>query len=132
MFEDYTEDITTPEEIVPEPYVPTICTIKLADGTALDNLELNGNNYIAPGIIEDAVFAGNLDTVEITQTRGAETTTTICHDMTLVQNTTRFGGGTQSWFVLAEMPLEEMDRAALEAEITALQLALVEMYEGRL
>ena len=41
-------------------------TITLADGTKLKNLELNGNNYIAEGVIEDSVFEGNLDTVKIT------------------------------------------------------------------
>ena len=30
--------------------------ITLADGTELENLELNGNNYIAEGVIEDSVF----------------------------------------------------------------------------
>ena len=36
--------------------------ITLADGTVLENLELNGNNYIAEGVIEDSVFEGNLAT----------------------------------------------------------------------
>ena len=35
--------------------------ITLADGTVLENLELNGNNYIAEGVIEDSVFEGNLE-----------------------------------------------------------------------
>lgn len=40
--------------------------ITLADGTVLKNLELNGNNYIAEGVIDDAVFKDNLATVTIT------------------------------------------------------------------
>ncbi len=118
MLEDYTEEIApAPEEIIPEPFISTICTITLADGVTLTDLELNGNNYIAPGIIDDSVFADNLDTVEITQTRGEETATATYHNMRLVQNTTMFSGGLQSWFVLAEIPQEEIDRAALESRL---------------
>ena len=38
-------------------------TIKLYDGTVLDNLELNGNNFISDTIIPDTVFENNLKTV---------------------------------------------------------------------
>ena len=40
-------------------------TITLADGTKIDNLELNGNNFISDTIINDEVFCNNLDTVII-------------------------------------------------------------------
>lgn len=40
-------------------------TITLADGTQLKNLELNGNNYIAPELINSSVFEGNLGKVTI-------------------------------------------------------------------
>ena len=40
--------------------------ITLADGTVLKNLKLNGNNYIAEGVIDDAVFKDNMATVTIT------------------------------------------------------------------
>ena len=33
--------------------------ITLANGTVLDNLELNGNNYISSRIIENDVFENN-------------------------------------------------------------------------
>lgn len=98
-------------------------TITLADGTQLINLELNGNNYIAPSIIDDSVFKNNLSAVTITD--GATTET--YEDMTLVQNTTY--GDEKSWFVLAEKSPQEKEKEALEAKITSLQLALVEVYE---
>ena len=98
-------------------------TITLADGTKLENLELNGNNYIAPAIIDDSVFAGNLGTVTIFDGTSTETHA----DMALVQNTS-YGDG-QSWFILAEKSEQEKEKEALVAEITGLQLALVEVYE---
>ena len=72
-------------------------TITLADGTKLKNLELNGNNYIAEGVIEDSVFEGNLDTVKITDGETTETFT----DMRLMSNIVR---DNRSWFVLGENP----------------------------
>ena len=41
-------------------------TITLADGTILNNLLLNGNNFISDTRIDEAVFDGNLNTVHIT------------------------------------------------------------------
>ena len=70
-------------------------TITLNDGTKLENLELNGNNYIAEGVIEDSVFEGNLDTVVISDGEVTETYT----DMMLMSNIVREG---KSWIVLGE------------------------------
>lgn len=44
-------------------------SIKLADGTELTNLELNGNNFI-PETLDKTVFIGNLETVTITDDAG--------------------------------------------------------------
>lgn len=70
-------------------------TITLADGTVLSNLELNGNNFIANGIVEDIVFKNNLDTVIISDDENTETYT----DMQLLSNIVREG---RSWIVLGE------------------------------
>lgn len=70
-------------------------TITLANGTKLENLELNGNNYIAEGVIEDSVFQDNLASVTITDGKTTETYT----DMVLISN--RVDGG-RSWFILGE------------------------------
>lgn len=43
--------------------------IKLSDGTIIDNLELNGNNYI-PKNLDTKVFKNNLDKVIITDKDG--------------------------------------------------------------
>ena len=103
--------------------------ITLHDGTVLDNLELNGNNFISEKVIDDAVFTNNLDTVTITDGETTETFT----DMKLMSN--RVDGG-KSWFVLGEKTKQEkaMERlvAALSVNaesITDVQLALAELYE---
>ena len=103
--------------------------ITLHDGTVLDNLELNGNNYISEKVIDDSVFDGNLDTVTITDGKTTETFT----DMKLMSN--RVDGG-KSWFVLGEKAEQEkaMERLvsalSVNAEsITDVQLALAELYE---
>ena len=44
--------------------------IKLADGTILDDLELNGNNFISDTIIDESIFENNLDKVSITDNEG--------------------------------------------------------------
>ena len=105
-------------------------TIKLADGTILDNLELNGNNFVSDEIIDDEVFEGNLGTVTITDGSGESVE---YHDMVLVQNVTVNG---KSWFILAEMTHEQKlvrdiksAIAAGEANMTDVQLALAEIYE---
>ena len=103
--------------------------ITLNDGTTLENLELNGNNFISEKVIDDSVFTNNLDTVTI---RNGETTVTYT-DMKLLSN--RVDGG-KSWFVLGEKTEQEktMERLvsalSVNAEsITDVQLALAELYE---
>lgn len=104
--------------------------ITLADGTVLKNLELNGNNYIAEGVIDDAVFKDNLATVTITDGKTTET----YEDMVLLSH--RVDGG-RSWIVLGEKSAQEkaMERinamlsSAAADSITDVQLALAEVYE---
>jgi hypothetical protein len=40
-------------------------SVKLADGTEIKNLELNGNNFISDTIIDETLFENNLDKVTI-------------------------------------------------------------------
>ena len=81
-------------------------SVKLADGTELKGLELNGNNFISDTIIDDEVFKNNLDTVTITNEEGS----TIYNNMKLVQNKVY---GTQSWFILTEKTKDEKDKETL-------------------
>ena len=44
-------------------------SVKLSDGTVIDNVESNGNNYI-PKILDKNIFTGNLDKIIITDGDG--------------------------------------------------------------
>lgn len=96
-------------------------TIKLYDGTMLDNLELNGNNFISDLIILDSVFENNLKSVEVFDSENIQ----ILTDQFLAANRVI---DNKSWFVLIDKT-PEMKR---EEEMTNIQLALVELYESLL
>ena len=98
-------------------------TITLADGTKLENLELNGNNYIAEGVIEDSVFEGNLDTVTITDGETTETFT----DMRLMSNIVR---DNRSWFVLGEKSAQQKKEEAMEKQMAEMQKAMSVLLTG--
>ena len=99
-------------------------TITLADGRKLENLELNGNNYIAEGVIEDSVFADNLSTVTISD---GETTETF-EDMVLLSN--REDGG-RSWFVLGEKTEQQKKEEALNRRIAEMEQAMTVLLTGK-
>lgn len=97
--------------------------ISLHNGTVLENLELNGNNFIAEGIIEDDVFTNNLATVSITN----GTDTYNCKNMDLVINRVEKG---RSWFVLREKTEQELKEEAREKEIAELHQAFAVLLGG--
>ena len=93
-------------------------TVELANGTKLEHLELNGNNYVSDSIVEDAVFEGNLSKVVITDEDTQEKQT--LKDAVLVQNVSY--DGVHSYFILGE-------RSEEEKTTTDIQEALAELYE---
>ncbi len=90
--------------------------VTLQDGTVLDKLELNGNNYISDTLIDDAVFADNLATVEISDGKQSQ----VFEDMKLVANQTYDG---KSWFILAE----KTNQDKLEEEVIMLRGKVAEL-----
>lgn len=103
--------------------------ITLADGTSLDGLDLNGNNFISPSAVTEDTFTGKLSSVTIEGPDGAQT----YQDMKLVQISKV---GKSYWFILAEKTAEEKQKELVAAalatnvnSITDLQLALAEVYE---
>jgi hypothetical protein len=85
-------------------------TIELFDGTKLEDLEVNGNNYIAKKEINSKVFAPeNLVTVKI---NGEEH-----QNMVLVQNMIVDG---VSWFILRERTDAEVQAMEMNAKIDLL------------
>lgn len=92
--------------------------IILNDGTELNNLELNGNNFIAKSIIDNSVFEGNLD--EITVINDEETV--VYKNMQLMSNLVY---NECSWFVLGEKSTEQIEREAYWQAITDLEIGLL-------
>lgn len=93
--------------------------IKLADGTELDNLTLNGNNFISESVISDEVFSNdNLKTVIITDENGS----TEYRNMKLLQNKVQGG---QSWFILAEKTKGELEKEESEIALASLYYEVV-------
>ena len=88
--------------------------ITLQDGTVLDNLELNGNNFISDTIIESSIFQDNLGNVKIEDEDG---NITEYRFMKLVQNIEVDG---KSWFILAEQSENDLLKARLKTTEDAL------------
>lgn len=104
-------------------------TITLSDGTKLEHLELNGNNYISDVVLDNAVFEGKLGTVKISDGETEETFS----DMVLMSNRVDDG---RSWFVLGEKTEQQKAMERINAliasntdSLTDIQVALAEVYE---
>lgn len=96
--------------------------IILSDGTTLENLELNGNNFIAQEEIDSSVFEGKLS--EITFTDGKHTET--MQDAILCSNRVVDG---RSWLVFAEKTEEMKLREKIQELYEALDLMLAGVTE---
>lgn len=90
-------------------------TITLADGTVLDELTLNGNNYISREPISPEVFVGNLSPVVI---RDGETEEIHDH-MALVQCKQVAG---ETWFILRDLTAQEIRDIKTQADIEYLAM----------
>lgn len=92
-----------------------IYTITLEDGTQIENLRLNGNNYISQNPISSEIFDGNLGTVTISDGETEEIHT----NMGLVQITQMNG---EYWFVLRDIPESEIAAAKLRSDVDYLAM----------
>lgn len=79
-------------------------SITLADGTKLDNLVLNGNNFVSSTKLTEVNFQDKLSKVTITDDDGKAKDYT---DMVLVQVTQM---GDESWFILGEKAQDEVSK----------------------
>jgi len=93
-------------------------TIKLYDGTVLDNLELNGNNFISDTIILDSVFENNLKSVEVFDGENTQ----ILTDQFLAANRVE---NDQSWFVLIDKTPEQKEKEEFENNIADIYATLI-------
>ncbi|MFA5655168.1 MAG: hypothetical protein WDA37_00325 [Dysgonamonadaceae bacterium] len=88
-----------------------IYTITLADGTVLDNLKLNGNNFISNTPISADIFNGNCSPVIISDGVNSETH----NHMEFVQLTEQQPG--KYWFVLRELSASELALIKMQSDI---------------
>ena len=100
--------------------------ITLADGTTLENLVLNGNNFIAKTAVDDAVFKDNMATVTITNLEDG--TAEQLEDGVLLSNIVREGC---SWIVLGQKSAEQKAEEARDKEIAELRRAMAVLLTGK-
>lgn len=100
--------------------------ITLADGTELNDLVLNGNNFIAQTAVSDAVFKGNMATVTITNLEDG--TAEQIEDGVLLSNIVRDGC---SWIVLGQKTPEQKAEEARDKEIAELRRAMAVLLTGK-
>lgn len=94
-------------------------TITLSDGRTLENVELNGNNYIAQTEVPDDFFESGMDTVTFSGGDLPE----IIVDCVLLSNIVRDG---RSWLVFGAKSAEQKEKEALQAQIASLSAKLLE------
>lgn len=87
-------------------------SVTLSDGTKLDNLALNGNNFVSSVKVTEADFKDKLSKVTITDDDGKAKDYT---DMVLVQVAQV---GDESWFILGEKVQDDVSK--LQSAVAAL------------
>lgn len=92
-----------------------IYTITLEDGTQIENLRMNGNNFISQKQIDPEIFDGNLGEVTINDGENDE----IHENMGLVQVLQM---GDEYWFVLRDVPASEIANAKLRSDLDYLAM----------
>lgn len=84
--------------------------ITLSDGTVIDNLKMNGNNFISSVEVDKAVFDGNCLNVTINDGKKDD----VHINMELVQITKM---GSEYWFVLRDIPESELAFIKLQSDV---------------
>lgn len=90
--------------------------ITLADGTVLNNLRLNGNNFISKVPVDAAIFKDNCSPVVINDGEKDD----IHPNMELVQVTRNEFG--EYWFILRDLTKEELLEIKTRADIEYLAM----------
>lgn len=94
-------------------------SVTLSDGTKLDNLALNGNNFVSSTKLTEADFKNKLSKVTITEDDGKTKDYT---DMVLVQVTQV---GDETWFILGEKVQDDLSK--LKDDLSKLQDAVAKL-----
>lgn len=92
-----------------------IYTITLRDGTQIENLRMNGNNFISQEQINPEIFDGNLEKVTINDGENDE----VHENMGLVQVAQM---GDEYWFVLRDIPASEIANEKFRSDLDYLAM----------
>lgn len=87
-----------------------IYSITLSDGSVIENLKLNGNNFISEVSVSSETFTDNCSPVIISDGETEE----VHANMELVQITEM---GDQYWFVLRDISEAEMEKIKMQSDI---------------
>ena len=91
--------------------------IILNNGNEINNLTLNGNNYISKNVLSDDIFTDGLSIVTVVD----GDISTEYKNMKLVQNIVLDG---KSWFILAEKTQEEILKERLKSTEDVLMILM--------
>ena len=90
-------------------------TLKLADGTQIKNLGMNGNNLVSKNQVDESLFEDNLSTVTIT----GEGETTVLHNA-MFTGQREFEDGW--YFSFTEIPPQEQVNISVKGKIEYLAM----------
>ena len=85
--------------------------ITLADGTEIDNLTLNGNNFISDEDLSESTFARKLHEVTITDPDGNEEVIENAELISLRKEDSK------TWFIIRETPASVLKERKTQADI---------------
>lgn len=102
-----------------------IFSVELSNGVKIENLELNGNNFISNTEIAEEIFNGGLSEVHISGDKG---TSYIFNHAKLIQIIELDG---KWWFILGEMSAEELLFEKISSDIDYVAMMTdVDLEEG--
>ena len=85
-----------------------IYKITLSDGTVLDNLRLNGNNFISDKSITEDMLFGKLNNIQIEDSKGNVEIHKYMELIQIMQYENEY------WFILRDVPVIQAKRALLK------------------
>lgn len=92
-----------------------IYSVELADGTLIEGLKLNGNNFVSLVEVDPDIFEDNTAPVTITENDGENDPVVEVHDnMDLVQVTKMEN---EWWFILRDIPDGELEAIKVRSDI---------------
>lgn len=96
--------------------------ITTPDGTKIENLSINGTNYVSQTKIDTKVFDQTLEYIIISDGENAE----MMHNVELIQQVHYEDG----WYIcFRELTQQELNERQMNSDITDIQMAMSDLYE---